>query len=249
MYDTQKIVFLPQCQSTNDELWALLDASRAESGMLLYAGFQSAGRGQRGTQWLAEPGVALLCSCLLQMAGLIEPESLFDLSRAVALAVADAIELQTGLTIELKWPNDLYVRGRKLGGILIENRWSGQGLEWSVIGLGLNINQQMFEPGLRATSLRQQTGRAWSIDFWANTLQKALSACPAGLADRAQLRSRFDGRLRGLGKVGQYQTEQGERFAAIVLGTTQDGLLRLGTLAGERKFALKEVAEVPELIP
>ncbi len=247
MYGTQKIVFLPQCQSTNDELWALLDAGHVEPGVLLYAGFQTAGRGQRGTQWLAEPGVALLCSCLLHVAGRVEPESLFDLSRAVALALVDAIEAHTGLTLELKWPNDLYAGGQKLGGILIENRWSGQGLEWSVVGLGLNVNQQAFEPGLRATSLRLQTGRAWSIDFWAATLQQALSLCPAALANRALLRSRFDGRLRGLGKVGQYQTEQGERFAAIVLGTTEDGLLRLGSLAGEQKFALKEVAEVPEL--
>ena len=173
----QKIHFLPQCQSTNDEVWATLEQGLAGHGYFVYTGKQTAGRGQRGTVWNSNPGQNLLCSTLLRTQGL--PITLFDLSRAASLAIVQAVIHWTAgkITPSLKWPNDIWVDGRKLGGILIENRWNGQGLEWSVIGLGLNVNQTVFAEGLAATSLKLLTGETLFVEEGAYTMQKALTHC------------------------------------------------------------------------
>lgn len=224
----------------------MLDTDKAGHGTLIYTAEQTAGRGQRGTQWLAAPGQNLLCSTLLYVAGKLETEALFDLSRAVALAAAKAVDILTqGQVIPvLKWPNDLYAEGAKLGGILIENRFGGGGAEWSVVGLGLNVNQTVFAPEIRATSLKLLTGADWELAEAARIVREQLAGCIPGLAHAESLRKEYQKRLKGIGQIGQFCEPEGKAFEAILLGTTPEGLLRLLTEQGEQRYDLKEVIQL-----
>ncbi len=122
--------------STQDLLHELA-ASGAPAGTAVVARAQTLGRGSRGRSWESPVG-GLWLSVLLRP--LVEP-ALEVLSVRVALAVAGAIESATAarVTIGLKWPNDLMLAGRKLGGILCEARWQGGALGWVAVGVGVNV--------------------------------------------------------------------------------------------------------------
>ena len=125
---------LPELDSTNSELMRRARASHVEP-VLLVAERQTAGRGRLGRAWQAEPGASLTFSLGLPLA----PADWSGLSLAVGVAVAESLDTR----IALKWPNDLWVEGRKLGGILVETASLGGGsagaARYTVIGIGLNL--------------------------------------------------------------------------------------------------------------
>ncbi len=130
-----RLLHFPVVESTMDLLHELA-AGGAEAGTVVVAGEQTAGRGSRGRPWGSPPGG-------LWLSALYRPRSAAGvelLSLRAGLAVARAIEaLGRGLRIALKWPNDLMLDDRKLGGILCEARWQGEALAWVVVGVGLNV--------------------------------------------------------------------------------------------------------------
>jgi BirA family biotin operon repressor/biotin-[acetyl-CoA-carboxylase] ligase len=159
-----------QLDSTNTAA-ARLAAGGAE-GIAVVADFQSAGRGQHGRVWHARPGSSLLLSVPLRPpAGLSRPVILTALA---AVAVGDAILALTGAQAQIKWPNDLLVRGKKTCGILIENTGP------TVIGIGLNLTQTAEEFTAaelpQATSLGIVSGRAIDARTAATTLLTRLDA-------------------------------------------------------------------------
>jgi BirA family transcriptional regulator, biotin operon repressor / biotin---[acetyl-CoA-carboxylase] ligase len=130
-----RLIRLPTVSSTMDLLHGLA-ADGAEAGTVVVAEEQSGGRGSRGRGWRSPPGG-------LWMSALYRPRvaagvELFGLR--IGLAVADAVEaLVAGVPVRLKWPNDLMIGERKLGGVLCEARWQGESLAWVVAGVGINV--------------------------------------------------------------------------------------------------------------
>ncbi|NPB07054.1 MAG: biotin--[acetyl-CoA-carboxylase] ligase [Aquificae bacterium] len=139
------LVWVKELPSTQDEL----KRGGYPSGTVLVADRQTAGRGRRGRRWLSDEG-GLYFSFLLRPE--LFPE-LLPLPVVLGLAVCRLLENE-GLRPSLKWPNDVYLSGRKLCGILTEVSKSGL-----VVGVGLNVNQTSFPEGLNATSLKLETGR------------------------------------------------------------------------------------------
>jgi BirA family transcriptional regulator, biotin operon repressor / biotin---[acetyl-CoA-carboxylase] ligase len=136
------------CESTQ----LLVDASLAE-GALVVADHQTAGRGRLGRSWEAPPGVALLFSLLLKP----PPErDVPELSLVAGVAVADTLERTLGLSVQLKWPNDVMLRRKKVAGCLAEARDDSV-----VLGIGVNVNQTQEQLPEGAGSLRTLTGREW----------------------------------------------------------------------------------------
>lgn len=124
---------------------------------------QLQGRGQRGTTWNAEPGQNLTFSIIYPKPG-ISPGQQFLLSAAVATAIVKALEQFQLPRLRVKWPNDIMSANRKLGGILIENVITEARVVASVIGIGLNVNQQVF-PGLPgAGSMRSVSQKEYNLD-------------------------------------------------------------------------------------
>ena len=136
----QNIIYLPTCQSTNNEALQFLADGTAYEGDMVVTDGQTQGRGQRGNQWIAQSGQNLTFSLVLQPTFLLASEQ-FWLNMAVSLAVYDSLSPFIPAGLRIKWPNDIYVNDRKMGGILIENALQGYNLAHSVVGIGLNINQ------------------------------------------------------------------------------------------------------------
>jgi BirA family biotin operon repressor/biotin-[acetyl-CoA-carboxylase] ligase len=218
----------------------------AEEGTLVAATEQTAGRGQTGTAWEAEPGKNLTCSLLFRPS-FLPLERYFLLSEAVALGVKEALEaLSAGRhPFSVKWPNDIYSGERKIAGILIENDLTDRRMVQSVVGIGLNVNQEMFRSDApNPVSLKQLMGTSVSLDEALETLHQRLlhrygqlrageyETIAAAYREALYRRNGFHG----------YRDRQGT-FRAAIQSVSDDGFLHLITDAGDgRRYAFKEVA-------
>lgn len=175
-------IVLDKVDSTNNYAMAQVYAGLARHGSAYFAEEQTAGKGQRGNTWITGRGENIALSVVLAPAPL-PITAQFRLSVAVALACYDFFSRHAGEDTAIKWPNDLYWRDRKAGGVLIENIiGSGQAISgkpetgnwrFAVAGIGVNINQAVFDVSLhRAVSLRQITGRSYDTRLLARELQE-----------------------------------------------------------------------------
>jgi BirA family biotin operon repressor/biotin-[acetyl-CoA-carboxylase] ligase len=160
----QKLIYLPSCHSTNDLALEMIKDDKAEDGMIIITTDQIKGRGQRGNKWLTKPGENLTFSIILDTCE-IKSTDFFKLSMAISLGIIEGLNHQLSTInyqLKVKWPNDIYFEDKKLGGILIENVFRGSGSVWSVVGIGININQTEFNY-LNATSLSFISGHAYDL--------------------------------------------------------------------------------------
>lgn len=151
----------PVTDSTNIRAAHLAEAG-APHGTVVCADSQTEGRGRLGRTWESPPGVNLYVSLLLRPR--IDPREAPRLTLVAAVALAETVEEASGLSSGLKWPNDLYLNGKKAAGILAEMSADQDRLRHVVIGVGLNVNadREDFPKRLRrsATSLKRETGRS-----------------------------------------------------------------------------------------
>ena len=144
----------------------------AKHGDGYFAQEQTRGKGQRGKVWHTDKGKNILLSIVLEPSTikLLQP---FHLSVAVALACYDLFKIYVDEEPQIKWPNDLYWRDRKAGGILIENSMRGKEWRWAIVGIGLNINQTEFSPKIaHPVSLKQITQQEFDVLILTNELQE-----------------------------------------------------------------------------
>jgi len=155
------IKILDKVNSTNSFAFELIKQSPPAEGYLVWAKEQFAGRGQRGAVWSSEPGSNLTFSIILHPHFLPIARQ-FQLTKVIALGIAGFIShcLEDHTQVKIKWPNDIYVKNCKIAGILIENVLEQSTLKYSVVGIGLNVNQLNFDPLLpNPTSLKLLTGK------------------------------------------------------------------------------------------
>ncbi len=165
MLGNSEILHVETVDSTNSLVKKLIqeNSQRARDGLVVVADAQTAGRGRlTGRTWISPPKAGLLCSIAIPTHRYPCPGTQ-PLPLVVGIILARTIESlctkqNLSVQVELKWPNDLYVQGRKLSGILIETEG-----DYSIIGIGINLNTEEFPPELRhkATSLKILTGRDW----------------------------------------------------------------------------------------
>ena len=137
----------------------LVHAGMAQHGQAVFAHTQTNGRGQRQRTWISESGANINISLIIEPEGLATSQ-MFLLSKAVAVGTLQFLDRHVKSETSVKWPNDLYWRDRKAGGILIENVVQGTGWKYAIVGIGININQTAFgDLDGKAVSLRQITGR------------------------------------------------------------------------------------------
>jgi BirA family transcriptional regulator, biotin operon repressor / biotin---[acetyl-CoA-carboxylase] ligase len=154
---------LSEVDSSNNYAMAKAQAHLAAHGSTWFAWHQKAGKGQRGKNWNAEPGQNIMMSCIVEP-HLLSIDNQFMLSVIVALACHDFFSSYALDETKIKWPNDIYWRDRKAGGILIENILKGREWKFAIIGIGININQTLFPPHLpNPVSLKQITGKAFNV--------------------------------------------------------------------------------------
>lgn len=139
---------LDSVDSTNNYAMANVHAGMATHGTAWSANEQTQGKGQRGKGWQAEAGKNIILSIVIQPLPVFRAQP-FYLSSLVALACAEFLQKKCSQHIDIKWPNDLYWRDRKAGGILIENVFKGDAWKWAVIGIGINVNQTSFDENMK----------------------------------------------------------------------------------------------------
>jgi BirA family biotin operon repressor/biotin-[acetyl-CoA-carboxylase] ligase len=156
----RRLICLPDTKSTNSVAFQLAEEG-AEEGTVVTADAQSAGKGRLGRVWASPPGINLYCSIILRPA--VKPYQAPQLTFLSAVAVARAIETSTGLKPEIKWPNDVLLGGRKVAGLLNEMSAETDGINFVILGIGVNLNMAavQFPTDLRtpATSLLLEQGR------------------------------------------------------------------------------------------
>jgi BirA family transcriptional regulator, biotin operon repressor / biotin---[acetyl-CoA-carboxylase] ligase len=156
----REIQVFEETTSTND-LMARLARSGVKEGVVVFAESQSKGRGRMGRRWISPARKGLWFSVLLRPD--ISPQAATQLTVASATALARAITLQTGIVPEIKWPNDILIRGKKIAGILTEMSAELDHLKEVILGIGIDVNLEAneFPAALRkiATSLRIESGQ------------------------------------------------------------------------------------------
>ncbi len=216
------------CESTQ----LLVDTSLPE-GALVVADHQTAGRGRLGRTWEAPAGTALLCSILLKPP---PDRHVPELSLVAGIAVADALERITGLSVQLKWPNDVMLRRRKVAGCLAETREGAV-----VLGIGVNVNQTREELPPKAGSLRTLTGREWDRGRLLSMLLEDLSSRYSDWSGGG-----LDAVFEGLGPRdflrGRRITVDGEPATALQI--LRDGRLEVATANGHGETRAIESGEV-----
>ncbi|MEX2153598.1 MAG: biotin--[acetyl-CoA-carboxylase] ligase [Gemmatimonadaceae bacterium] len=153
------VELLAEAESTQDVAHVLAEKG-APAGTLVLADAQRAGRGRLGRSWSSQPGRGAWCTLIERP---VDTKALEVLSIRVGLLVAEALDDLAGARIGLKWPNDLMLAGRKLGGILTEARWSGASITWVAIGVGINVlapTDVADAVGLRAGAQRTEVLKA-----------------------------------------------------------------------------------------
>ena len=182
-------MYIKRTNSTNTLLKELIAKGEWPEGeKYIYAGYQTAGRGQTGNGWESEEDKNLLCSILIESRK-IKDKSPFYLNVIVSVAVYKVIQSfvfeQSGLlslseAVSIKWPNDIYWQDKKVAGVLIENAIIGNEVKYSIAGIGLNVNQTEWKSEApNPVSLKQITGKTYDIEALMQQLyeevQKALT--------------------------------------------------------------------------
>jgi BirA family transcriptional regulator, biotin operon repressor / biotin---[acetyl-CoA-carboxylase] ligase len=174
--------FFPVTGSTNSDAMAGA-RNAAPHGSVYFADEQTAGRGRGDHRWESNPGQGLYVSVLLRLA--IPATRLPFLPLAAGLAAAEAIRSASGVNVDLRWPNDLLIGGRKTGGILAESKIEGDMLAFAVVGIGINVHQRDFDLALATpgTSLDLESNRRISRQALLVALLESLEREARGLIE------------------------------------------------------------------
>ncbi len=246
--NNRQIIRLEETTSTNSYLKNLLREQVLEEGSVVVADFQTAGRGQMGNSWYSGKGENLLFSFLIYPIEIPANEQ-FIISQIVSLAIKNTLDQFTD-DIRIKWPNDIYWKDKKIAGILIENSLQGKVIENSVIGIGLNLNQQIFPIELpNPVSLRQITATEHDKDYILDLLMKEFFLLYRSLQDGEKLVIEDEYMLDLYRVNGYYWYEDASgRFQAKIDNVLSSGHLVLETLdtKEERVYAFKEIAFINE---
>jgi BirA family biotin operon repressor/biotin-[acetyl-CoA-carboxylase] ligase len=241
----QNLIKLSAVDSTNNFLKSLMSNSEPlPEGTVIMADDQYAGRGQHNSIWKVTPGKNLTFSILLKPAFLTLTNQFF-LNMAVSIAINDVLTAFLGSETSIKWPNDIYFKDQKLGGILIENTIVGSGIKSSIIGIGINVNQQHFEQELtsKATSIYQILQKDVNLMSLLAEICSALESLYLQLrAGRlANISERYIDKLYRLNKPASYQQKNGEVFEGVITGISATGLLIIDINGQACEFNFKEI--------
>lgn len=228
--------------STNNYATAHLAKDAWTEGTVVLAATQDNGRGQINNRWESEAGKNILMSIYLQPSFLPVSRQ-FLISKVIALGIVEVLA-QKLENVRIKWPNDVYVGNQKIAGILIENAIMGNTLAYSVVGIGLNVNQQQFSAELpNPVSIYQLLQCETPLDVLLENLLTAIDRFYHLLRDGrfSEIDEAYLNKMYQLGIQASYVDKDGA-FTATLQGVHTDGRLKLLSTDGAiRYYHFKEV--------
>ena len=236
------LIFRENLPSTNSYTGKLLRDGKLPEGTIVYTNYQSEGRGQPGNKWESEDGKNLLISILI-FPSMINPVNQFIISMAISLGICDFVGREIPWCT-VKWPNDIYVNNDKIAGILIENSIMGDNIEYSIAGIGLNVNQDIFLSNApNPVSMKLLTGKEFD-------LSKCLSQLAADLDKRYKqvvsgnydvIRNEYIAKLYGRNEWINFRDKKGF-FSGRILSVAESGKLQIEKKSGIRtEYYFKEI--------
>lgn len=245
------IIWYDTIDSTNSE--ARRRSSDIDRMSVFAAKFQTAGRGQRGNRWNSTAGENLTFSILTNLQSgkmpTVSARDQFILSVISALTISDFL-LESGIENKIKWPNDIYVRDKKICGMLIENILTGDNVGKSIIGIGLNLNQTEFPPELiNPTSVIKVSGIRMEPESALDSIMRIFSGYIEKLDDndsRNSLTEEFISRMYRLGASSDYHDcIEGYDFTGKIKGISDEGLLLMEMPDKTiKKYSFKELSYI-----
>lgn len=244
-----KVIHLPETESTNSCLSLLALNEHYPDGTALIADFQTNGRGQQGTVWKSASGENMLISYLVRPVFLAVSDQ-FMLSKTIALGVKKFIEgqLDNQYPVSVKWPNDIYIEGRKIAGILIENSLQNKMLRQAITGIGININTEYFPNELNAVSMFQLTKEKKVIADILPQLHETLNHYYFLLQSKNfnVINTEYENSMYQFGIMADYEWEN-RKIRAKITGTDISGRLKLTDENGNEITAgMKEITFLRE---
>jgi BirA family biotin operon repressor/biotin-[acetyl-CoA-carboxylase] ligase len=238
LFTGQSLVYMPECHSTNGEALRLLQSNtQVAEGAVIITDNQTAGRGQRGNSWESEAGKNLTFSIILKPT-FLHPKDQFKLNMAVSLGLYDYLTSQV-TDVKIKWPNDMMLDDKKTCGMLIENQISGQQIQSSIVGIGLNVNQESFSLST-ATSMAIKKGHAFELNEGLAKLLQWIEARYLQLRAKIDLKEEYVAALYGAGEKRSFKSGE-EVFEGVITGIDSAGLLEVNVAEGKRYFDFKQI--------
>ncbi|MDO6674915.1 biotin--[acetyl-CoA-carboxylase] ligase [Tenacibaculum sp. 1_MG-2023] len=240
-----KIIKLNAIDSTNTFLKNMVSKVVVDDFTVVVAKTQTKGRGQMNSEWVVEEGKNLTFSVFSRFIDL-KVENHKYLNFCVSLSVFQALEALGLLNLSVKWPNDILSGNKKLGGILIENILKGSNIVSSVIGIGVNVNQNSFPENLpNASSAKKILGREFDLDVLLENILKNLKGY-FNLLERKEYNLLEEAYLKVLYKKNvptMFKNSQNILFMGKIIGVSKNGNLQI-ELENEtiQEFGLKEVS-------
>lgn len=235
----RKVHYLPTCHSTNDFALKLLQNSVVKNGTIVISDFQSKGRGQRGNGWESQSGVNLLLSLILRPVSLPAHQQ-FRINILISNAIVTAIKDFLAIDVKIKWPNDIFYKQEKLAGVLIESMIQGNQLAYSIIGMGINVNQELFDTN-RAISLktvkRVEIDRVGLVESIIEKFEENFHP-----ADETHLKNQKLQYMENLFAFNEWRSFEDHtgRFQGRIKGVTDLGEILIEREKGLSKYQMKE---------
>ena len=235
------VVFMPECHSTNDEASRLIESSsHVLEGTVIITDNQTSGRGQRGNTWVSEPGKNLTFSLLVKPM-FLNAQDQFLLNKAFSLGLYDYLSSALKGAVKIKWPNDMVVNEKKICGILIENQIQGQNIHNSIVGIGLNVNQENFSMPT-ATSMKVLEDKDFNLQNVLPELMGFLEKRYLQLrsGNLEELNSEYLSALYWLGEKHLFKKAE-EIFEGTITGIDPYGKLKVHVDGTTEYFELKQI--------
>lgn len=244
LFTGKNAIWCNKVTSTNTVATEQICSNRPPDGTAVLAKFQTSGKGQSGAVWESEAGKNLLVSYIFYPQ-FIEPRDLFVMNKAIALGVYDYLESLLGKDVCIKWPNDIYYRDKKIAGMLIENSITFSEVNHSIVGIGINVNQQKFKSYIpEAVSVRNATGKKYDVEECFYGLSSCIEKRYLQLKKQGYF-SINDDYKKALYRLGEYFFFRKKEliFKARIIDVLDDGKLILENEKGKLEtFRFKEVA-------
>jgi BirA family transcriptional regulator, biotin operon repressor / biotin---[acetyl-CoA-carboxylase] ligase len=224
----QNHIHFKEIDSTNVYATNLLAKTNPIDGTVISADFQTAGKGQYDRKWLSNPGENIIMSIILYPNFLIAQHQIF-LNMAIALGIHDFLN-NFNNDFSIKWPNDIYHQNSKIAGILIQNQLQGETIKNAVIGIGLNLNQKIFDHDItNPTSLSLITGFSYNINSEIKKLCESVESrynALQSIENLEKLKSEFESKLYGLHKWVNFKyNSESSYLPAKIIGVNNTGKL------------------------
>ena len=238
------IIKLNAIDSTNLYLKKLADENILENYTVAVARNQTAGRGQMGTNWVSENNKNLTFSMLVRF-NMFDIKQQFYISIAVAIAVVEVLKSYVKNSIVIKWPNDILADENKVSGILIENSLKGSKIKHSIIGIGLNVNQEIFPTNIgNVSSLKLLSSKEFETDTLLIELINSLKKYLSFVTDEKlnELKQIYYGYLYYFKTETEFIDNMNVKFPGKIISVGEDGRLEVEIDHKKtRKFNLKEI--------